>query len=180
MSKQVKELVRNEVCKRFEGVESLAIADVTGIEAVEMNAIRARLGARDIRLMVVKNSVARQAFKTLGLASVVEMLAGPCAVAYGTGQVGVVTVVRELLDIQKGQPALEIKGAVLEGAAFASEAGIQTISKFPTRDEALGAVASCALAGGGGLSACILAPGAKVASLLKAIEERSGNTDVVD
>ena len=114
MSKPVKELVRKELVKRFSGVESLAVVGFTGLDAVATHAVRGRLLEKGIRLTVVKNSVARQAFKELGLGKAGEMLYGPCAVAYGSDpKVGVVSVVRSLLEIAKEAPKLTVKAALL-------------------------------------------------------------------
>ena len=169
MSKPVKELVRKELIKRFHGLTSLAIVGFTGLDAIATNVVRGRLLGKDIRITVVKNSLARQAFKEVGLDVAGPLLDGPCAVAYGAESV--VDVVRELLDIHKQYPSLTVKGAVLEGEAF-EESQIDALSKYPTRDEAIAHVLACALAPGGKIAACLLGPGGKIASILKTIEEK--------
>jgi len=172
MSKPVKELIRKEMVKRFEGVDSLAVVGFSGIDAITTNEIRGRLRQKDIRLTVVKNSIARQAFEAVGLPQAADLLDGPCAVAFGAHakQVGVVTVVRELLDIAKATPALTVKAAVLEGEVF-GEDKIPELSRFPTRDEAIAGAAACVLSPGAKLAGCLVGPGRLVAGLLKAIRE---------
>ena len=113
MSKPLKELVRKELIRRFQGLTSLAVVGFTGLDGNATNAIRGRLRGKDIHMTVVKNSLARQAFQELGLAAAVDLLDGPCAIAYG--QESVVTVVRELLEIHREFPKLIVKAAVLEG-----------------------------------------------------------------
>ena len=178
MSKPVKELVRKELTRRFEGLTSLTIVGLTGVDAVATNDIRGRLREKDIRIMVVKNSLARQAFKGIGLDAAADLIDGPCAVAYSTDpeQVSVVTIVRELLDISREVPSLTVKAALLEGEKFDSDQ-IERLSKFPTRQEALGRLVSCALGPAGKLAACVIAPGGKIASLLKAIEEKQSGDE---
>ena len=169
MSKPVKALIRDELARRLEGVTSLAIVGLTGVDAITATDIRKRLGEKEIRLLVVKNALARQAFKASGLDVACDLLDGPCALAYGGDNV--VSTVRELLDIKKEQAkTLVVKAAVMDGEAFGSDR-IDALSKFPTRDEAIGKIVSCALAPGMKLAACILAPGSKIASLVKTIEE---------
>ena len=174
MSKPVKQLLRQEFLNRFEGVTSLAIVGFTGLDAVATNLVRGRLLEKDIRLTVVKNSLARQAFKEMHLESAGDLLDGPCAIAYGGDNV--VSVVRELLDIGKEYPALTVKAAVLEGDPFAADR-IEALSKYPTRDEAVARVLGGALAAGGKLAACLRAPGGKIASILKTIEENQTDQD---
>lgn len=172
MSKPVKELVRKELIKRFNGLTSLAIVGFTGLDAIATNRVRGRLLAKDIRITVVKNSLARQAFKEIGLDVAGSLLDGPCAVAYGAGSV--VDVVRELLDIHKEYRSLTVKGAVLEGEAF-DESQIDALSKYPTWDEAIARVVACGLSPGGKIAGCLLGPGGKIASILKTIEENQSD-----
>ncbi len=171
MSKPVKEMIRKELTRRLEGVTSLAVIGFTGLDAITTNQIRHRLREKDIRVTVVKNSVARQAFREVGLDKAPEALDGPCAVAYGSDSV--VTIVRELLAIHKESPALTVKAAVLEGEVF-PEDRIEELSKYPNREEAIGRVVRCILSGGANLSAALIGPGGRLASILKTIEEKQG------
>ncbi len=169
MSKPVKQLIRKELAGRFEGLQSIAICGLTGVDAVKTNHIRGRLREKDIRLTMVKNSVARQAFLDVGLEAAADLLDGPCAVAYGGDSV--VTVVRELLEIKKEAPSLTVKAAVLEGDVFDSEEEVKRLSKFPTREEAIAELLGTVLSPASNLAACLVAPGADLAGILKKIEE---------
>lgn len=173
MSKPVKELLRKELVKRLQGVTSLAVVGLTGIDAVATHQIRGQLRDKDIRLMVVKNSIARQVFDAVGLEGAKDLIDGPCALAFAVvpDKVEVVIVVRELLYIGKETPNLTVKAAVLEGEPFGSDR-IAEFSKFPTRDEAIRKTVTCVLCPGARLAGCLIGPGAKIAALLKAIREK--------
>ena len=173
MSKPVKTLVRKELIKRFDGITSLAVVGFTGLDAVTNNAIRGRLLEKGMRLTVVKNILARQAFSEMGLDEAGQMLDGPCAVAYGGDSV--VDLVRELLDIGKGAPTLTVKAALLDGEVFGSDR-IQELSTFPTRDEAIANVVTCALTPARKLAGCLVAPGSAIAGILKTLED-AGSDD---
>lgn len=175
MSKPIKELVRKEVARRFEGVTSAAVVDVTGIDAVSMNQLRGRLAGMSVRLMIVKNALAKQVFRTAGQQAMADILEGPCALVFATdgGKTSVVSVVRELLEIAKTTNALKVKGAVLEGDGFGTPEAVEALSKFPTREEALGTLVGSMLGVGGKLVAAVLSGGAKVAGILKTIEEKA-------
>jgi len=175
MSKPVKELVRKELVKRFDGLASLAIVGFTRLDAVTTNVIRGRLRQKDIRMTVVKNSIARQAFQAVGLDDAAGLLDGPCAVAYGTDpdHVGIVAVVRELLAIHRESPALTVKAALLEGEVFASDR-IEELSRYPTRTEAIARVAQSALSSASRLVGCLTGPGGRLAAVLKVIGEKDG------
>jgi ribosomal protein L10 len=169
MSKPIKELIRKELTKRLEGVTSMAVVGFTGIDAITNRTIRGKLRAKSIRLMVVKNSVARQAFKSLGLEGAEKMLDGPCALAYGAD--GAVTIVRELLALTKDTPKLTVKAALLDGDIFGADR-IAELSKWPTRVEAVGRAIGSALSPGRVLAGCLIGPGGKIASILKTIQDK--------
>ena len=171
MSKPVKELIRKSLVGRFKGLRSLAVIGFVGLDAIQMNQVRNSLRAKDIRLTVVQNSLARQAFEQVGLPQASKLLEGPCAVVYGGDSV--IAVIRDLLDLAKGAPALIVKAALLDGEVFGSDR-IMELSKYPTREEAISIVVAYALAPGGRLVACLLAPGGVLSGALKTIEEKLG------
>lgn len=121
---------------------------------------------------MVKNSVARHAFRELDIADAGGLLSGPCAVAHGADSV--VTVVRELLEIHGETPELTVKAAFMEGETFGADQ-IDALSKYPTREEAVGQVLQCVLSAGANLSACLMGPASQIAGILKAIEEDKGS-----
>ncbi|HUT59529.1 MAG TPA: 50S ribosomal protein L10 [Phycisphaerae bacterium] len=173
MSKPVKEMMRRELVRRFDGVRSLAVVEFTGLDAVTTHEVRGRLLEKDIRITVVKNSVARRAFRELGLAPAAELLDGPCAVAYGTSaDVEVVSMVRTLLAIGKDAPQLTVKAALLEGEVFGPDR-IEELSTYPTRDEAMSGLAAMVLSPGRNVVGCLLGPAGVLASMLKTIKDKA-------
>lgn len=175
MSKPVKEMMRKNLARRFSGLDSLAVVDFTRVDATATNQIRGRLSEKNIRMMVVKNSVARQAFREVGFEQAGGLLQGPCAIAFSEDSetVGVVSVVRELLDIHKEQPNVTVKAALLEGEVFGADR-VDELSKFPTREEAIGKVTGALMSVGSKLSAAMLSPGGAIGGILKSIEEKQG------
>lgn len=175
MSKPVKALLRKELIRRMEGVGAcggLAVLSLSGVDGLAANRLRRRLRDGDIRLTVVKNSVARQALKEVGLTSACQLIEGPCALAWGGKSV--VAVVRELLETGKDIPAISVKGALMEGEVFASDR-IEQLSKYPTREEALGTVVMLARSAGARLAGCLLGPGGRLAGTLKTIGQQNEN-----
>ncbi len=170
MSKPVKNMIRKELTGRFADVSSVAICGFTGLDADQTYMMRGRLAEKDINFMVVKNSLARQAFGEVGLDKASGLLDGPCAVAWGADSI--VSVVRELLDIKKEAPPLEIKAAVLEGEVFEGADDVKRLSKFPTREEALGELVGCVLSAGSNLAGCLVGPASQIAGILKTLEEK--------
>lgn len=169
MSKAVKNLLRNEVVKRLEGVKELAVVGVVGIDGVTTNKLRGELLQKGIRVIVVKNAMARQAFKELGMEDAVGLLDGACALAYG-GE-SLVDVVRAMFDKAKTVQKLTLKGAFMEGEVFGAER-MEALSKYPTRIEALGTISRIATTPGAKLVGAVVGPGSVLAGILKTIQEK--------
>jgi len=170
MSKPVKTLIKQELAKRFDEVTSVAICGFTGLDSGSTYAMRTRLAEKGIKVTVVKNSLAKAAFKDAGLEMVSDLLEGPCAVAYGADSI--VGVVRELLDVNKEMPAFTIKGVILDGEIFSGDDQVKALSKFPTREEALGQLVGCILSAGSNISGALMGPASQIAGILKTIEEK--------
>ena len=62
MSKFVKEMMVREYRDRFSDISQALIVDIRGIEANENNALRLELHAKNIRVSVLRNTLARDAF----------------------------------------------------------------------------------------------------------------------
>ena len=170
MSKPVKNLIIQELTDRFNEVGSVAICGFTGLDAEKTYEMRTHLAEKDISFAVVKNSLARAAFKSVGLDDAIGLMSGPCAVAWGSDSI--VSVVRELLAVTKDAPALTVKGAVLDGEIFDGEKAVKRLSEFPTKDEAIGQVVQCILSAGSNISGALVGPAGQIAGILKSIEEK--------
>lgn len=169
MSKPVKNLVRKEIAKRLDGVQDVAVVSVTGIDGNTNNRLRGALLEKGIRVMVVKNAMARQAFEDMGIAPAGALLDGPCAVAYG-GE-SVVDMVREVLDRARDIPELQVKGAYMDGEVYGLDR-VKELSKYPTRTEAMGNLAWAATSPGARLAGALIGPGGLIAGILKTLGEQ--------
>ncbi|MGI9013764.1 MAG: 50S ribosomal protein L10 [Phycisphaerales bacterium] len=177
MSRPVKEMIVDDYKRRFADVENALVIDVRGIEANENNALRLDLLKKEIRVTVVKNTLARKAFEGGTLESLTPALDGPAAVAYGAESV--VEVARALVDWAKKVKQLELKGACLDGEFFEGDEGVKRLSTFPTRIEAQAKVVQLLLSPARNLVGCALAPGGNITSILKTIQEKLEGGEVI-
>ncbi len=72
MSKPVKEMITAELRDRYVGVENACVVDVTGMDVQSQQALRRALRAKSGRLEIVRNSLARRAFKDTALAPLAD------------------------------------------------------------------------------------------------------------
>ncbi len=81
-------------------------------------------------------------------------------------------VARELVALAKTMPAIELKGAILDGIVFKGNAGVEELSKFPTKDEAIGQIVTLVLSPARNVLGQVAGPVSTVAGLVKAIETK--------
>lgn len=170
MSKTVKSMILQDYTDRFGEESDVAVISIRGVEANDNNAFRSSLREKNINVTIIRNSLAKRHFEGSALEALNPILEGPSALTYGGSSV--VEIARELIELIKTYPAVELKGAVLDGQLFEGADGVERLSKFPTREEALSQTVQLFLSPASNLVSSTLGPGRKVASLVKAVEEK--------
>jgi ribosomal protein L10 len=170
MSKQIKEMIIRDYKVRMEGFNDAAVVSMRGVTGIDTTKLRASLRTKKIRMTTVRNALAKQAFKGTGLSALEPLLEGPSVVVYGGASV--VEVARELIASIGEMPKVELKGAILDGTLFKGKAGVTELSKFPTREEALGQAVAIILGPAKKLMAQVKGPGSNIAGIIKAIETK--------
>lgn len=170
MSKPMKEMIIRDYQARIEGTSDAMLISIRGVKAIPTSKLRRDLAGKNIKIAVMQNALARKAFAGTPLEPLSKLLTGPSALAYG-GQ-SVVEVAREIVGVLATMPELELKGAILDGQLFEGKAGVTELSKFPTKDEAIGKVITLVVSPGRKLMGQVKGPGAKVAGIIKAIETK--------
>lgn len=172
MSKPVKNLISSQYEKEFGDISGAVVIDIRGIESNQTNALRTDLAGKSIKVRVIKNSLAKRVFASGDLAGLTGYLEGSAAMVYPTtAETSIVGVARELIDWAKKLQNMQFKGAVMDGIMFGPDE-IKRLSEYPTKEEAQAKVVQIILTPGQKLVGSILGPGRKVASLIKAIEEK--------
>lgn len=170
MSKSTKNLLMTDYKARLGDTRDAMVISLRGVKGTDTSRLRVGLARKKIRITVVRNNLARRSIKGTGLEQLGQFLEGSSALAYG-GQ-SVVEVAREIIALIPQMPGIELKGAILDGQVFPGKAGVEELSKFPTRDEALGRVVSLIVGPARKLVAQVQGPGSTVAGIIKAIEQK--------
>lgn len=169
MSKPIKNLIAESYRRRFGELDSAVLIDIRGVKSNDVNRLRAGLSENDVKVTVVKNTLARKVFQGTAMQGIEDLLDGPNSMVYG-GE-SVVNIARQLVDLAKEIENLEFKGALMEGQVFGPDQ-ITELSKYPTKEEAQAQAIQIVLSPGSNLAGQIVGPGRKIASLVKAIEEK--------
>lgn len=171
MSKFVKNIITEELKKRLAGVENALLVNIVGMEVNDSNRLRSALAAKDIRVMVVKNSLAARATEGTSLSAAFQGLTGSTAVCYGATDI--VALAKELVKVSKDKQfaKLALLGGVLDGEAFAADKVVE-ISKWPTREEQIAILVGQIVGVGSKLSSQLLSGGANLASQIKQLADQ--------
>ncbi len=172
MSKNVKNLLTNDLVGRLEGVEDCLVANVIGLDANTTVVLRKRLREKDISLMVVKNSLARRATDGTTLAPAFDALTGTAAVVWGGEDF--VTLVKEVVELDKSDDfeAFEARGGVLDGEPLSADK-VKEISKWPSRLEQLSILSGQLTSPWTTLQSQLTGPGGQLASQIEKISEQA-------
>lgn len=174
MSKTMKGLIMRDYKSRIAGgtqeFPDALVMSIRGVKAVDTTKLRQNLSKKNIKITVVQNALARKTFENSNLAPLGEFLTGSSALAYG-GQ-SVVEVAREVVSLIAKHPTIELRAAILDGVVFKGKKGVEELSKFPTRDEAIGNIVTLVVSPARSLMAQVKGPGAKVGGIVKAIEAK--------
>ncbi len=170
MSKAVKNLMIRDYKDRVAGISDALVISLRGVSGIDNNKMRLDLRKKNVRITVMRNSLATHAFKGTPLAALESMLTGPTALAYGEG--GVIDAARAVVEWAKKIQNLELRGAILDGILFEGKKGVEELSKFPTKTEAQAQVVSLILGPARKVMAQVKGPGGKVMGIVKSVEEK--------
>jgi large subunit ribosomal protein L10 len=165
MSKIIKQMQMAALKQTFQDVRDLVVMNVTGLDCQQDNKLRLTLRKKNIRMQVIKNSLARRVFSDLGI-KLDEWLSGPTTVAWGGSSVADLS--KELDGLLKKNDKVKFKGVIADGQPLTFEQGL----KMPTRTEAIGRVLMLALSPARRIAGQIVGPASLVAGQVKSLSEK--------
>jgi large subunit ribosomal protein L10 len=166
MSKKIKEMELVALRQTLQNLRDMVMMSVSGLDCQSDNHLRLALRKKDIRLQVVKNSLARRVFDDAGI-RLDGVWEGPTTLAWGGGSVA--ELCKELDTLLKKNEKVKFKAAVADGQQITFEQGL----KMPTRAEAIGRVVMLALAPARRLAGQIIGPASLVAGQIKSLAEKT-------
>ena len=124
----------NEVGKlkaRFQNAKTMIFADYRGLSVAEITELRQKLFAQQSAIKVVKNRLAKLAFKDLKVEGMDPFLKGPTAIA--SSDIDAVIPAKVLVDFAKDHDKLQLRAGYMEGIVLDVKS-IMALAKLPSRE----------------------------------------------
>ena len=158
LNKEDKIRVVSELQEKFAKAKGVVFTDYRGLNVEEITELRNSLRDAELEYRVVKNTLARRAVEGTSVDVAKDILSGPVGIAIGYDDP--VLLVKKVLEYNKNNEKLEIKGGVVEGSVCDFKQ-MKVISLLPPRDVQLAMLAGA-----------MNAPATKFAGLLSATVTR--------
>ena len=158
-----------EIVEQFNDSAGAVLTEYRGLTVKQLQDLRRALG-ENANYAVVKNTLTKLAAREAGVDGVDDLLNGPTAIAFITGDV--VEAAKGLRDFAKANPALIIKGGYVDGASMdAKEIG--RLADLESREVLLGKMAGAMLASLSQAVYLLNAPIAQAARLAGALQAKA-------
>ena len=169
MDRAQKEKVVEELGQIFESSGVVVVAHYEGLTVAQMQDLRGRARAAGCSVRVAKNRLAKIALDGKPCASIADYLSGMTVLTYSEDPVAAAKVVE---DFAKDNAKFEILGGAM-GESALDRAGVEAVSKMPSREELIASIAGCIGAPAANIAGAIGAPASNIASILSTIEEKA-------
>ena len=168
MARADKQAAVAEIVDSFNDAAGAVLTDYRGLTVKELQDLRRSLG-ENADYAVVKNTLAKLAATEVGISGFDELLTGPTAIAFIKGDV--VEAAKGLRDFAKTNPALVIKGGILDGNLLDAKE-ISKLASLESREVLLAKLAGAMLASLSQTVYLLNAPLAQAARLAGALQAK--------
>ena len=169
MDRAQKEKVVEELGQIFESSGVVVVAHYAGLTVAEMQDLRARMRKNGGSVRVAKNKLAKIALEGKPCESIANLLTGMTVLTYSEDPVAAAKVAE---DFAKENKKFEILGGSM-GENALDRAGVEAVSKMPSRDELIASIVGCIGAPASNIAGAIGAPASNIASILSTIEDKA-------
>ena len=147
-----------EIAAKLGQAQAVFVSEYRGLNVKQLAGVRNALRPTGAEHVVYKNTLARIAVREVGLDGLEEILVGPTALTFVTGDVA--GAAKALRESSRTNPSLVVKGGVLGGVALSAD-DVNALADLPSREELLAQIAGA-----------FQAPLVKTAGLLSALPRK--------
>ncbi len=151
------------------GAPFIVLAHYQGTKVSEINQFRRDLEKNGMRYKVIKNTLARRAFKDAAIGGLDQNLKGMTGVVFsGPDAVGSAKVLKDLM---KALPNMKVRAGFFDGSSMDAKC-VDTVSSLPSREDLLATLLATLIEGPRQLVSVIQAPARDLVQLLKNYEDK--------
>jgi large subunit ribosomal protein L10 len=169
MARADRQAAVDEIVESFNDADGAVLTDYRGLTVKQLQDLRRSLG-ENANYAVVKNTLAKIAANQVGISGFDDILTGPTAIAFINGDV--VEAAKGLRDFAKANPALIIKGGVLDGNILDAKE-VAKLADLESREVLMGKLAGAMLASLSQAVYLLNAPLAQAARLAGALQAKA-------
>jgi large subunit ribosomal protein L10 len=168
MPTQAKAAVIDEITERFQQSSAAVLTEYRGLTVAQLTQLRRSLGEGS-SYAVVKNTLTKRAADSVGFSDLGPLLNGPTAIAFIEGDP--VTAAKAIRDFAKANPALIVKGGVVEGRTV-DAAEVTRLADVESREVLLAKLAGAMKGNLTKAAGLFQAPLSQMARLAEALKEK--------
>jgi large subunit ribosomal protein L10 len=158
-----------EIAERFRESNAAVLTEYRGLTVAQLTQLRSSIRTH-ATYAVVKNTLTQLAAREAGMGAVItKELTGPTAVAFVTGDP--VEAAKTLRDFAKANPALVIKGGVLEGKSLSADE-VRQLADLESREVLLAKLAGAMKASLNNAAYLFAAPLSQAARVVDALRQK--------
>jgi large subunit ribosomal protein L10 len=168
MARPEKQAAVAEITDRFRASNAAVLTEYRGLTVAQLTTLRKSIAA-NATYAVVKNTLTSIAARDAGITVLDGDLHGPTAIAFVTGDP--VEAAKGLRDFAKANPALVIKGGVMDGKALSADE-VRKLADLESREVLLAKLAGAMKANLNRAAYLFAAPLSKAVRTIEALRQR--------
>lgn len=173
MTKEQKALYIDELAQELSAANNFYLADTSELTVETINQLRRKCFQSDIRLKVVKNTLLQKAMlrvEGVDYGQLPDVLAGPTSIMFCDTANMPARVIKEF---RKKSDKPLLKGAYVGEAVFIGDNQLEALSTLKSKEELVGEVIGLLQSPAKNVISALKGQGAKIAGILKTLEERA-------
>ncbi len=167
MSKAVKSLMMKDLSDQLRGAEDVVFVDISKLDGVSNNKLRAASRKQSIQMLAAKFSLARRTLLNMGW-KIDSVSGGPTTIAWSPDIVG---LAKQAIKWEKEFPGTVVKGGYVGGQTVTPEE-VKVLSESPSKEELISMIIGGLMSASTAALSAINAPGSNLASQIKQISEK--------
>ncbi len=172
MRKEEKAQIIDAIAAQLQETPSFYITDIEGLNAEQTSSLRRACFEKEIKLMVVKNTLFRKALErheSEEIKSLYPLLNGSSAVMFCITPNAPARLIKEFSK-DAGKP--ELKGAYVQECAYVGAENLQVLADIKSREELIGDIVGLLQSPARNVISALQSAGGKLAGIVKTLSER--------